>query len=148
MKRVSLLLVIPAAVALIAACKDPASPVVASADATGLNPQFDLADGEFLGATGEGEKDAGASAATHVPCTVDEFGGQGTGVFVLTSSGHFTLVCHAETNKGTPLGLPTVTQLPTCSVPGIKGGGSGHVTVTPSGNVTLVCTGQVGVKEI
>jgi hypothetical protein len=147
MKRVTLLLVIPAAVALIAACENPTSPLVATASASELSPQFDLVDGEVLGATGPGQADAGASAATHVPCTVDKFGSKGTGIFVLTSSGHFTLVCHAEAGK-LPIDQPTVTHLPICRSPEIKGSGSGHVTVTPSGNVTLVCTGQIGVKEL
>jgi hypothetical protein len=140
MKRSLLFLGISATAILSVSCSDRANPVGPEARAVAGSRGFDLVTDEIFGAVDEGQADPGAQAAEHVQCSTPYSKG-GEGIFVLTSSGHFTLVCHAQAAK-VPADLPTVTQLEACNVP-TKGTGSGHVVVTPSGEVVLVCTGSI-----
>src|SRR5688500_10791181 len=95
MKRVALGLVLPIAAAFAVACQDDDDPVAVGP----VSAQFDLisTSGEIFGALDDGEKDSGAQSAQHVKCEVPRSVSKtGTGIFVLTSSGHFTFVCHAD----------------------------------------------------
>jgi hypothetical protein len=94
----------------------------------------------------------GAAVVHQAECGIpDERAGTGKGHFVVTPSGNFHVVCHAETLAGVePPTRAEVTQLdeciiPTDGTPTLTGviSGRGHIVVTPSGQVHLVCHGKV-----
>jgi hypothetical protein len=73
------------------------------------------------------------------------------GHFVLTPSGNFHVVCHAETEQA-PAQRAEVMELETCGLtpepPLVEVFPSrGHVVVTPSGQVHLVCHGRLEVGD-
>jgi hypothetical protein len=92
----------------------------------------------------------GTVCAAPIPGIVGDIRGH----FVLTPSGNFHVVCHAETTQDlpdqgaefTPLDFCEVTLPPELGLIEV-GPSRGHVVVTPSGQVHLVCHGRVEVGD-
>ncbi len=87
--------------------------------------------------------DDGATVIQDLACGIatPPFGGISAtdSIFVLTPSGHATLVCHGDLPAG--VGPTSAIVIPglLCFAPGVTPTTQSHTTISPSGEVTLVC---------